>query len=200
MTIEFTTAYTKSPVVEFSWPVEALQTLFEQCRMWNQAPTIEGMGYLELSKRLIKHEYQFTDKNTSWQELVEAVDNSKLQLVKQILSIDTENRWPPLPETIAEHLHVYMYLVTDLEGYSMPAHLDTRSVFAAGYLNVFENESLTEISNKRPSLFNRSKYRAPGKQGQGVLWLNTENSWHWVNKSSKIRRSIFFSIQLIPWN
>jgi hypothetical protein len=98
---------------------------------------------------------------------------------------------------------VYLSLVTDLAGYKMDPHIDNRTVYAAGYLNIFDNESLTVISTQRSSMFGIQKpkqYRASGSKGLGTIWLNTENSWHWVNTASKTRRIVMISFHIVPWN
>jgi hypothetical protein len=152
-----------------------------------------------MSRRISKKAEQV--KGTpAWDDLEVAMVSSKYQLVKKMLEIDTEHRWPNIPAQISNQVHVYARLVSDLTGYSMNPHIDNRSVYAAGYLNVFDNESLTVVSTKKPSMFNLSKYRAPGKAGSGTIWLNTENSWHWVNKVSRDRRIILFTFHMVPWN
>jgi hypothetical protein len=130
------------------------------------------------------------------------MNNVKLQLVKHMLKIDTENRWPNIPEQISKQMVVYLSLVTDLPGYKMEPHIDNRTVYAAGYLNVFDNESLTVVSTQKESMFRFQKskqYNAPGDQGRGVIWLNTDNSWHWVNSVSQTRRIIMISFHIVPW-
>jgi hypothetical protein len=131
------------------------------------------------------------------------MDDSKLDLVKKFLEIDTEGRWPNIPDPIANRLAIYVSLITDLKGYQMDQHLDNRSVYAAGYLNIFDNESLTVVSSVKKNFFGKTKetqYHAPGKKGRGVIWLNTENSRHWVNKVSQDRKILMMSFQIVPWN
>jgi hypothetical protein len=100
-------------------------------------------------------------------------------------------------------MNVYTSLIVDLKGYSMNPHIDNRTVYAAGYINIFDNESLTVISTTQPNFFGVNKtteYKAPGQKGQGVIWLNTEKSWHWVNKVSRDRKILMLSFQIVPWN
>ena len=201
MSIEFTTAFTETPVVEFSYPVDNLQSLFDQYESWNPNLDLNGLGYDQLTKRLTKLSECIPGK--AWRELVSAMDNTKLQLVKHMLEIDTEKRWPDIPEQISKHMVMYPSLVTDLAGYKMSPHLDNRTVYAAGYLNVFDNESLTVISTQQSSMFGFQKpkqYRAPGSQGRGAIWLNTDNSWHWVNSASRTRRIVMISFHIVPWS
>jgi hypothetical protein len=200
MSIAFTTAFTETPVVEFSYPVDSLQSLFDDYASWCPNLELNGLGYDELTKRLTKS----SDKVSSakWKELILEMNNVKLQLVKHMLEIDTENRWPNIPEQISKQMVVYLSLVTDLPGYKMEPHIDNRTVYAAGYLNVFDNESLTVVSTQKESMFRFQKskqYNAPGNQGQGVIWLNTDNSWHWVNSVSQTRRIIMISFHIVPW-
>jgi hypothetical protein len=200
MSIAFTTAFTETPVVEFSYPVDSLQSLFDDYLSWNPNLELNGLGYDELTKRLTKSSDRVPGKE--WKELLKAIDNIKLQLIKHMLEIDTEKRWPNIPEQISKQMVVYLSLVTDLPGYKMEPHIDNRTVYAAGYLNVFDNESLTVVSTQRSSMFGIQKakqYHALGEQGRGVLWLNTDNSWHWVNPVSRIRRTIMISFQIVPW-
>lgn len=200
MSIAFTTAFTETPVVEFSYPVDSLQSLFDDYLSWNPNLELNGLGYDELTKRLTKSSDRVPGKE--WKELLKAIDNIKLQLIKHMLEVDTEKRWPNIPEQISKQMVVYLSLVTDLPGYKMEPHIDNRTVYAAGYLNVFDNESLTVVSTQRSSMFGIQKpkqYHAPGEQGRGVIWLNTDNSWHWVNPVSRIRRTIMISFQIVPW-
>jgi hypothetical protein len=137
-----------------------------------------------------------------WKKLISVIDSVKLQLIKHMLEIDTEKRWPNIPEQISKQIVVYLSLVTDLPGYKMDPHIDNRTVYAAGYLNVFDNESLTVISTRRSSIFGIQKpkqYCAPGNQGRGSIWLNTDNSWHWVNSASQTRRIVMISFHIVPW-
>lgn len=201
MSIDFTTAFTETPVVEFAYPVDNLQSLFDEYESWNPNLDLNGLGYDQLTKRLIKSSDRV--HGNEWKELVAAMNNSKLQLIKHMLEIDTENRWPNIPEQISKHMVVYLSLVTDLAGYKMDPHIDNRTVYAAGYLNVFDNESLTVVSTQRSSMFGIQKpkqYRAPGSQGLGTIWLNTDNSWHWVNSASQTRRIVMISFHIVPWS
>lgn len=199
MSIEFTTAFTDTPVVEFSWPVTELQPLFNNYQGWQAESDLRGGGYEGMFRRLTKSTEQIKKISQPWDTFESALHSSKINLVKKMLEIDTGYRWPDIPKQIANQLHIYASLISDLKGYNMGPHIDNRTVYAAGYLNIFDNESLTVVSTNRSSLLNRSQYRAPGKQGQGVIWLNTDNSWHWVNTASKDRRIVFFTFQLVPW-
>jgi hypothetical protein len=200
MTIEFVTAYTKTPVVEFDWPVRDLQPLFDDYQEWQPNTNLKGGDYDGVDLRLCKKSDQFDKQSQSLNNFELALDSSKNQLVKKMLEIDTNYRWPDMPAQISNQLRVYVSLISDLKGYRMDPHIDNRSVYAAGYLNIFDNESLTVISTKKSSIFNLSKYRAPGKQGRGAIWLNTDNSWHWVNTVSKDRRIILFTFHLVMWD
>jgi hypothetical protein len=200
MSIEFTTAFTETPVVEFSYPVDNLQSLFDDCNTWKSESDLNGLGYTDLSRRLTKTSDKVT--GSAWKGFRQSLEDAKLGLVEQFLQIDTENRWPNMPTQISKHLTVYTTLITDLTGYKMSPHIDNRSVYAAGYLNVFDNESLTVISTRQKSAFGLKKakeYHAPGAKGQGVIWLNTDNSWHWVNQAAQNRRIILMSLQIVPW-
>jgi hypothetical protein len=200
MSIEFTTAFTETPVVEFLYPVDNLQSLFDDYTSWGPNLELNGLGYNELTKRLTKSSDKVS--GAKWKELILEMNNIKLQLIKHMLEIDTENRWPSIPEQISKQMVVYLSLVTDLPGYKMEPHIDNRTVYAAGYLNVFDNESLTVVSTQKESMFRFQKsnqYRAPGDQGRGVIWLNTDNSWHWVNSVSRTRRIIMISFHIVPW-
>ena len=122
-------------------------------------------------------------------------------LIEKFLEIDTQKRWPNISKSISKSMNIYLSLITDLPGYKMVEHLDNRSVYAAGYLNIFDNESLTVINPTKKSIFRKtSGYRAPGEKGRGVIWLNTENSWHWVNKVSQDRKILMMSFQIVPWD
>jgi hypothetical protein len=198
MTIEFTTAFTDSPVVEFAYPVDDLQSLFDDYRSWQSEAELNGLEYTDLRYRLTKS----CDEVAGPRKLRQSFENSKLGLVERFLQIDTEKRWPNMPAQISKHITVYAKLVTDLPGYKMSPHLDNRSVYAAGYLNVFDNESLTVVSTQQAVSGSRKvrEYHAPGAQGTGVIWLNTENSWHWVNTVSQDRRIIMISLHIVPWS
>lgn len=200
MTIEFISAYTKTPVVEFNWPVDAIQPLFDDYQTWNSDKDLKGGDYPGLDKRLSKNPHQIKENSQPLSDFIDTISSSKQKLVEKFLEIDTEYRWPTIPKEIADQLTVYGQLISNLPGYKMGSHLDNRTVYAAGYLNVFDNESVTSISTKKASFFNRSQYKAPGKQGQGVIWLNTENSWHRVRTVSKDRKIIFFTYQIMLWN
>ena len=199
MTIEFTTAYTKTPVVEFSWPVEGIQPLFDDYQTWENESDFKGGSYTGMSKRLFKKAEQVRG-TPAWDNLEYAMSSSKNQLVEKMLEIDKEFRWPNMPIQISNQLCVYARLVSDLAGHDMNPHIDNRSVYAAGYLNVFDNKPVTVVSTNKLPIFNLSRYRAPGKKGHGAIWLNTNNSWHWVNKASKDRRIVLFTFHLVPWN
>lgn len=201
MTVEFITAFTETPVVEFSYPVDDLQPLFDNCTAWQSESDLNGLGYNDLNRRLTKTSDKVT--GPAWKEFRQSLEDCKLKLVEQFLQIDTEKRWPNIPNQISNHITVYASLITDLTGYKMSPHIDNRSVYAAGYLNVFDNESLTVVSTKHRSAFGFKKakeYRATGAKGTGVLWLNTENSWHWVNRAAQDRRIVLISLQIVPWD
>jgi len=117
MSIEFTTAFTETPVVEFSYPVDDLQPLFDDCKTWSPNLELNGLGYETLTKRLTKSSDQVPGKE--WKDLLLAIDNTKLQLIKYMLDIDTEKRWPNIPVQISKKMVVYLSLVTDLPGYAM---------------------------------------------------------------------------------
>jgi hypothetical protein len=200
MSIEFTTAFTETPVVEFSYPVDELQTLFDDYAYWQSNLDLKGLGYDELVKRLTKPRNCVA--SPAWQTLIKDMDNAKLTLINHMLGIDTKNRWPNIPLQMSKQISIYLSLVADLPGYSMSPHLDNRSVYGAGYLNIFDNDPVTVISTKERSLFginSSEKYHAPGTKGTGVIWLNTENSWHWVKKVTRDRRIIMISFQIVPW-
>jgi hypothetical protein len=198
MTIEFTTANKESPVVEFDFPVDNLQYLFDESQTWSSTKEFNGLGYKGLNKRLIHKSNEIS--SLAFDNFSQELENSKLSLVKKFLEIDTQNRWPNISESIFKSMNIYLSLITDLPGYTMAEHLDNRSVYAAGYLNIFDNESLTVINSTKKSIFGKSGYRAPGKKGCGVIWLNTENSWHWVNKVSRDRKILMMSFQIVPWD
>jgi hypothetical protein len=201
MTIEFIKVNEESPIVEFNYPVDDLQGLFNNYQDWKTNSDNKGLEYKGLEKRLTLKTSKIQDPSVDKFKLM--IEESKLRLVETFLNIDTENRWPKIPIPIARQLQVYSSLVTDLVGYKMDQHIDNRSVYAAGYLNVFDNESLTVVSSNKKTFFGKTKesqYRAPGKKGRGIIWLNTENSWHWVNKVSQDRKIIMLSFQIVPWN
>jgi hypothetical protein len=54
MSIAFTTAFTETPIVEFSYPVDSLQSLFDDYASWGPNLELNGLGYDELTKRLTK--------------------------------------------------------------------------------------------------------------------------------------------------
>lgn len=201
MTIEFVETNKESPIVEFDYPVDDLQVLFNNYKDWGTDDDIKGLEYAGLSKRLIVKSNKI--HNTSFHNFRKEMNDSKLELVKKFLEIDTEGRWPNIPDSIANRLTIYASLITDLQGYQMDQHLDNRSVYAAGYLNIFDNESLTVVSSVKKNFFGKTKetqYHAPGKKGRGVIWLNTENSRHWVNKVSQDRKILMMSFQIVPWD
>lgn len=201
MTIEFIQANKESPVVEFEYPVDDLQSLFDNYRDWAPEADLRGLNYSGLSKRLIVKSNKI--HHLSFDTFKKEIDDSKLALVTKFLEIDTGSRWPEIPNSIANNISVYTSLITDLCGYKMDQHLDNRSVYAAGYLNIFENESLTVIGSVKKNFFGTTKetqYRAPGKKGRGVIWLNTENSRHWVNTVSQDRKILMMSFQIVPWD
>ena len=201
MTIEFTTVFTDSPVVEFEYPVDNLQPLFNDYRSWSPNLDLNGLGYDKLTKRLTKSSDVIP--GSEWQTLVQSMKDTKLSLVNHMLNVDTKNRWPKIPLQISKQMVVYLFLVADLPEYRMEPHIDNRSVYAAGYLNVFDNDPVTVISTQQRSLFGIKKpteYYASGKKGTGTIWLNTDNSWHWVNKVNRDRRVVMISFQIVPWN
>ena len=201
MTLEFTTASVEPPVVEFSYDVSELQSFFDGYQLWDPNLDLKGLGYTALDKRLMRPCNVIN--GAAWRNFKQAIESSKYDLVQKFLSIDTQKRWPNIPDQISERLTIYRSLIADLPGYSMQPHVDNRSVYAAGYLNIFDNDPVTEIQGQKTSLFGLKKspnYLAPGKAGQGVIWLNTENSWHWVNKVSRDRRILMISLQIVPWS
>jgi hypothetical protein len=201
MTIEFTTANEESPVVEFEYPVDNLQVLFDHYKDWRREDDTRGLEYKELDKRLSRKSNKID--NLDFTAFEQTIEKSKLQLVEKFLAIDTKSRWPNIATSIARRINIYSTLITDLKGYSMNQHIDNRSVYAAGYLNIFDNESLTVISSTKKLFFGKeteTQYHAPGKKGLGVIWLNTENSWHWVNKVSQDRKILMMTFQIVPWD
>ena len=201
MTLEFTTASVEPPVVEFSYDVSELQSFFDGYQLWDPNLDLKGLGYTTLNKRLMRPCNVIN--GAAWRNFKQVIEGSKYDLVQKFLSIDTQKRWPNIPEQISERLTIYRSLIADLPGYSMQPHVDNRSVYAAGYLNIFDNDPVTEIQGQKTSVFGLKKssnYLAPGKAGQGVIWLNTENSWHWVNKVSRDRRILMISLQIVPWS
>jgi hypothetical protein len=201
MTIEFTTANVESPVVEFTYPVDDLQHLFDKCKTWNSNEEFNGLGYKDLNKRLMCKGN--TISSLAFDNFSRELENSKLLLIEKFLEIDTQNRWPNISKSISKSMTIYLSLITDLPGYTMSEHLDNRSVYAAGYLNIFDNESLTVINSTRKSFFGKTKeieYQAPGEKGRGAIWLNTENSWHRVNPVSQDRKTLMMSFQIVPWH
>jgi len=201
MTIEFIKVNEESPIVEFDYAVDDLQGLFNNYQEWQTESDIKGLEYKGLEKRLIKKSSQIRDP--AFDKFRQTMEQSKFNLVDTFLKIDKEKRWPNIPLPITRQLQIYSALITDVVGYKMDQHIDNRSVYAAGYLNIFDNESLTVISSTKRSIFGRNKeteFNAPGRKGRGVIWLNTENSWHWVNKVSRDRKIIMMSFQIVPWN
>ena len=197
MTIEFTTANVESPVVEFDYAVDDLQNLFDKYQTWGSNKELNGLGYKNISKRLMCKRENIS--SPAFDRFEQELENSKLSLVEKFLEIDTQKRWPNISKSISKNMNIYLSLITDLPGYSMSKHLDNRSVYAAGYLNIFDNESPTVINSTKKSIF-RSGYRAPREKGRGVIWLNTENSWHQVNKVSQDRKTLMMSFQIVPWD
>jgi len=201
MTIEFTTANIESPVVEFEYPVDDLQYLFDRYQTWSSNKELNGLGYKGLDKRLILKNHEIS--SSAFRDFRLRLESSKLSLVEKFLEIDTQKRWPHISNSIANRMNIYLSLIADLKGYKMNPHIDNRSVYAAGYLNIFDNESLTVVGSTKRSLFGivkETEYRAPGKKGRGVIWLNTENSWHRVNKVSQDRKTLMMSFQIVPWH
>jgi hypothetical protein len=200
MSIEFTTAFTETPVVEFSYSVDDLQPLFDDYLSWSPNLELNGLGYDELVKRLTKPSSYVS--GTAWRTLIKDMNDAKLPLINHMLDIDTRYRWPNISLQMSKQISIYLSLVADLPGYSMSPHLDNRSVYGAGYLNIFDNDPVTVISTRQRSLFgikSSDEYHAPGTKGTGVLWLNTENSWHWVKNVTQDRRIIMISLQIVPW-
>lgn len=201
MSIEFTTAFTDTPVVEFKYPVTDLQPLFDGYAGWGANLDLNGLSYEDLNKRLTKD----TDKlsGVGYRNFRTALENSKRNLVEQFLKIDTGLRWPNIPQQISNQLIIYVSRVADLPGYKMGPHIDNRTVYAAGYLNIFDNDSVTVLSTQRTPTFGfkqAEEYHAPGAEGTGAIWLNTDNSWHWVNPVVRDRRILMISLQIVPWN
>jgi hypothetical protein len=200
MTIEFTTANKESPVVEFTYPVDELQSLFDDCQTWKSDMNLQGLkGYNGLSKRLMRKYGEIP--SLKFDNFSQELEKSRLSLINKFLEIDTRDRWPNIPEQINNRMNIYNSLIVDLKGFNMAPHIDNRTVYAAGYINIFDNESLTVISSTKKSIFGKtSGYQAPGEKGRGVIWLNTESSWHWVNKVSRDRKILMMSFQIVPWD
>jgi hypothetical protein len=210
MSITFIPAFTETPVVEFYYPVDNLQPLFDDYKTWSPNLELNGLGYENLTKRLTKGSDQACSRfegddqipKIAWNKLKIALEKSKFNLVDNFLKIDTENRWPNIPKQISDQIVIYRSVVADMPGYAMEPHIDNRSVYAAGYLNVFDNDPVTVISTQKKSTFGLKKtkeYRAPGEKGRGAIWLNTDNSWHWVNQVTQDRRVVMISFQIVPW-
>jgi hypothetical protein len=174
--------------------------VFDGYQNWRTNSDINGLEYEDLNKRLTRSDHLVTGQ--PWRDLRLSLEESKFNLVERFLNIDTEKRWPNFPEQISKHIVMYLSLVADLPGYKMNTHIDNRTVYAAGYVNVFDNDPVTVISTQRSSMFSLNKtaeYRAPGAKGTGVFWLNTEASWHWVNRVVHDRRIIMISFHIVPW-
>lgn len=201
MTIEFIKANEESPVVEFTYPVDGLQSLFDDYQTWKPEMDLKGLGgYEGQSKRLMLSTHKRF--NNASRQFSQDIEKSRLSLINKFLEIDTRDRWPNIPEQINNRMNIYTSLIVDLKGFNMNPHIDNRTVYAAGYINIFDNESLTVVSTTRPNFFGVNKtteYRAPGNKGQGVIWLNTENSLHWVNRTSRDRKILMVTFQIVPW-
>ena len=125
MSIEFTTAFTDTPVVEFTYPADDLQTLFDGYQEWQPNLELNGLGYEDLNKRLTKGSDKLS--GAGWKNFKTALEDSKRDLVEQFLKIDTGKLWPNIPRQISNQLIIYSSLVADLPGYKMAPHIDNRS-------------------------------------------------------------------------
>lgn len=89
-------------------------------------------------------------------------------------------------------LETSVQVVKDYPGYKMLSHIDNRNSFAAIILNLIDNENSTEL------LYDGKVFHTgPTKAGTGLVFMNTEHSYHAVeNKSDRARIVALMNLKL----
>lgn len=98
-------------------------------------------------------------------------------ILKMLMDMDTVARWPMEARALYSYCQVNPSLVVDLPGFQIPWHVDNRKVVMQGIINLKDNEFGTEFRRVNDDNSELS-LTASSRKGQGVFWLNTENSWH----------------------
>jgi hypothetical protein len=183
------------PIIGFQYDVSKLQSIYNR-----ELPTHEqGLGH---SKQQLRKLYFGEDEN--FYEFQQAFKESIPGIVSKFIEMDQKQklmpkRWPTdKVDDISNRIQLQMFPIIDMPGYSLGSHLDQRTWFATGLLNVIDNHPVTFFTKRQHKNFlDRPFYTVEGKAGEGVLWLNTESTWHHMKTVPHERKIIQMNLVLL---
>ena len=184
------------PIIGFDYDACDLESVYS--REMISDPSEQGLGHPYQNLRRL-----FFGETEGFKSFYNTVQNSIPSIVEKFVSMDQQQRRMPKRwashdvKKIASNIKLQMLPVIDMPGYRLGSHLDQRTWFATGLLNVSDNVSVTHFTKKKNSMFARSYYKAEGTSSKGILWLNTESTWHHMTPVPHVRKIIQINLVLL---
>jgi len=184
------------PIIGFDYDVTGMDTSYEREEVSD--PSSHGYSHEHQQLRRVFH-----GESKEFNKFKSALIDSIPSMVETFIRMDQQqkvspHRWPAHEvDNIAKRIRLQLLPVIDMPGFKLGSHIDQRSWFATGLLNVSDNVSVTRFTKKRKSLITPCYYKAEGRAGKGVLWLNTESTWHHMERVPHERKIIQINFLLI---
>lgn len=185
------------PIIGFDYDPSGLSNCYN--RELTSDPSEIGYGHEHQSLRRL-----FYAENKGFRDFYNSISESIPSIIKTFIDMDQAQnkmpkRWPTNKiHSIAERIKLEVFPIIDMPGFSLGSHIDQRSWFATGLINVTDNHPVTVFTRKKQgSFFNRPFYKVEGQAGKGVLWLNTESTWHHMERVPHERKIIQINFVLV---
>jgi len=184
------------PIIGFDYDVSKLQSIYN--REMPSDPGEQGLGH---SKQNLRRLFFGEDKN--FYEFQNSFKQAVPDIVSKFIEMDQKQtampkRWPShKADELAKRLSLDIWPVIDMPGFSLSSHLDQRTWFATGLLNICDNKPVTYFTKKQKRMFVKPFYEVDGSAGSGVLWLNTESTWHHMKTVEHQRKIVQISLVLL---
>ena len=194
--LEFTEIIKEPPIIGFDYDVTGMDTSYQREEVSD--PSVQGYSHDHQNLRRVFH-----GESKEFNSFKSTITESIPAIVEKFIRMDQEqkispHRWPSHEvDSIAKRIRLQLLPVIDMPGFKLGSHIDQRSWFATGLLNVSDNVSVTRFTKKKRSLITPSYYKAEGRAGKGVLWLNTESTWHHMERVPHERKIIQINLLLI---
>jgi len=194
--LELKSIVDEPPIIGFEYDTGDLESVYS--REMISDPSEQGLGHPYQNLRRL-----FYGESKGFKNFYKTVQDSIPSIVEKFISMDQQQnkmpkRWASHDvERIARSIKLQMLPVIDMPGFQLGSHLDQRTWFATGLLNISDNVSVTHFTKKKDSMFTKSYYKAEGASSKGILWLNTESTWHHMTPVPHERKIIQINLVLL---
>lgn len=156
-----------------------------------------GNLVVDINRRMVPHETQESNK------IKTVIYPTLIEICKILINSDPKRY--PIRTTIEEFCDpkkIGFGIYIDGKGFSMPWHLDNRTIVLSGIINLKDNSTKTGFAPSdqwwmdqgRDLKDNKIIHLSQNKKYHGTAWLNTELTWHCVPYVEEERRILMFNL------